>query len=239
MKPVYIIVILSLAACSAPADPAAQASPPAPPPPPAAAEKAGPPKAMEAKVAARSPEPSDWKPAQFAEEWKAVRQTGDEQERAGKGAAMAARWDNKQVRWTGAVVAGLCAGARQACPINVFEKNATPDAWAVGGFFPRAAFDVAGWDVIKRGCAGQSECVVDFTADIAVASTDMDSPLRMSLTNPVVHSARAPAMGENWFARPKPKLGFGMDDKPPRDKGSLPTGAGAVPAAGLVRKATF
>ena len=183
--------------------------------------------------------PSDWTPSQFASEWKEVRQTGDSMERGAKASAMARRWSNKQLRWTGAAVAALCVDRLRECPVNVFEKNATPDAFALGGFFPRVSFDEDGWKTVKDGCAGQTQCVIEFTGDITVLKTHADVPLAMKFGRSTVHAARQPALGENWFVRPKPKLGFGNDTKAPRPKSDLPSGKPALPVRGLVKPRTF
>ena len=172
----------------------------------------------------------------FATQWKEVRQSPGALEQTAAAAAMADRWTGKQLRWTGAAVAGLCREADRTCPVNVFEKNTTPDARAVGGFFPQVQFDPVGWGALKRECAGQTECVVEFTGDITVAKLELDRPLALRFARARVHAARAPALGENWFDRPSPQRSFEQSKAPTRKP---PTAKGAAPPAGLVRPRTF
>jgi hypothetical protein len=118
--------------------------------------------------------------------------------------ALGERWQGRTYRWTGYALANLCTRAIRSCAINVFDQK-TPSRGRLGGFFPMVRFSAAGFERIKRGCAGEAQCVVSFEGRLVEARTDPERALRLVFEDAAVHGARQPRAGEEWFAKAAPK----------------------------------
>ncbi len=169
-----------------------------------------------------------WTPESFAVQWSRIYVLPDElPQKEQMAEQLQKHWLGRKVRWTGAALAGLCLFEKRRCSVNPFERTRTTQLEPLGGFHPLVDMTEAGWEAMRLGCAGQPQCVITFTGELAEVIAEPGRPLGMTFSGVEIEQARQPLPEERWFGRDRPKPATG------KGGGKLRTGDPVPPKVAL------